>query len=82
MAALVLSAVAARSHLRAADRSHEAILGDASLSGSAERCSLRVRRRLEPQTFAGVSCTDSPQPQAPVWFGLLKMNCADILSAL
>jgi len=35
-----------------------------------------------PSTFAGVSCTDSPQPQAPVWFGLLKMNCADILSAL
>ena len=33
-------------------------------------------------TFAAVSCTDSPQPQAPVWFGLLKMNCADILSAL
>src|SRR5258705_3474826 len=33
-------------------------------------------------TFAAVSCTDSPQPQAPVWFGLLKMNCADILSTL
>src|SRR5712671_7016214 len=37
---------------------------------------------LQPSTFAAVSCTDSPQPQAPVWFGLLKMNCADILSAL
>ena len=22
--------------------------------------------------FAGVSCTDSPQPQADVWLGLLK----------
>jgi len=31
--------------------------------------------------FAAVSCTDSPQPQAPVWF-MLKMNCADILSTL
>src|ERR1700694_671709 len=41
-----------------------------------------LRRKNQPSTFAAVSCTDSPQPQAPVWFGLLKMNCADILSAL
>src|SRR5258708_4413536 len=33
-------------------------------------------------TFAGVSCTDSPQPQAETWFGLLKMNWACSLSAL
>jgi hypothetical protein len=33
-------------------------------------------------TFAGVSCTDSPQPHAETWFGLLKMNWACILSAL
>ena len=31
---------------------------------------------------AGFSCTDSPQPQAPVWFGLLKMNCAESYSSL
>ena len=31
---------------------------------------------------AGLSCTDSPQPQAEVWFGLLKTNCADSLSVL
>jgi hypothetical protein len=35
-----------------------------------------------PSTFAAFSCTDSPQPQAPTWFGLLKMNWACILSAL
>src|SRR6478735_891864 len=31
---------------------------------------------------AGVSWTDSPQPQAPVWLGLLKTNVADNLSVL
>ena len=33
-------------------------------------------------SLAGVSCTDSPQPQAEVWFGLLKTNCADSFSTL
>ena len=31
---------------------------------------------------AGSSCTNSPQPQAEVWFGLLKTNWADSLSTL
>src|ERR1700704_7160038 len=31
---------------------------------------------------AGVSATDSPQPQAEVWFGLLKTKPADSLSIL
>src|SRR6516164_11629579 len=31
---------------------------------------------------AGSSCTDSPQPQAEVWLGLLKTNCAESLSTL
>ena len=35
-----------------------------------------------PSTFAGFNSTDSPQPQAETWFGLLKTNCADILSTL
>ncbi len=34
------------------------------------------------QIVAGLSCTDSPQPQAPVWFGLLNTKVADILSTL
>src|ERR1700743_568438 len=34
------------------------------------------------QISAGRSCTDSPQPQAEIWFGLLKTNWACILSAL
>jgi hypothetical protein len=33
-------------------------------------------------SFAGVSATDSPQPQADVWFGLLNTNCAASLSTL
>src|SRR5260221_12853015 len=41
-----------------------------------------VRAASYPATLAALSCTDSPQPQAPVWFGLLKMNCDCILSAL
>src|SRR5262249_43222234 len=38
----------------------------------------------EPQagSLAGVIATDSPQPQALVWFGLLKTNVADSLSTL
>ena len=40
------------------------------------------RQAYSAASFAGVSCTDSPQPQAPVWFGLLKMNCADSFSVL
>ena len=38
-------------------------------------CSSSPRRR-------GLSCTDSPQPQAEVWFGLLNTNCADSFSVL
>ena len=38
------------------------------------------QRASEPSTFAGVSSTDSPQPQAEVWFGLLNTNCEDSLS--
>src|SRR5262245_44188871 len=34
----------------------------------------------EPSAFAGVNSTDSPQPQAEVWFGLLNTNCEDSLS--
>ena len=30
----------------------------------------------------GLRFTDLPQPQAEVWFGLLKTNCAASLSAL
>ena len=30
----------------------------------------------------GVSCTDSPQPQAEVWFGLLNTNWAESFSVL
>src|SRR5262245_62631431 len=30
----------------------------------------------------GLSLTDSPQPQAEVWFGLLNTNCAESLSVL
>ena len=33
-------------------------------------------------SFAGVNCTLSPQPQAEVWFGLLKTNCAESFSVL
>jgi len=33
-------------------------------------------------SLAGSSWTDSPQPHAAVWFGLLKMNCADSFSTL
>jgi hypothetical protein len=35
-----------------------------------------------PSILAGRSSTDSPQPQAEIWFGLLKTNWACILSAL
>src|ERR1700683_1908494 len=36
-----------------------------------------------PQTpVAGSICTDSPQPQAAVWFGLLNTNCAESFSIL
>ena len=42
----------------------------------------RRDRRFLDQTVAGLSCTDSPQPQAPIWFGLLNTNWACILSAL
>jgi diguanylate cyclase len=31
---------------------------------------------------AGSSCTDSPQPHAEVWLGLLNTNCAESLSTL
>src|SRR4029079_6403630 len=31
---------------------------------------------------AGVNCTDSPQPQAEVWFGLLNTKVDDSLSTL
>ncbi len=46
---------------------------------------LAPRRNFAPYSaasLAGVSCTDSPQPQAEVWFGLLKTNWADSFSAL
>src|SRR5262245_1633722 len=33
-------------------------------------------------SLAGLSLTDSPQPQAEVWLGLLNTNCADSLSVL
>ena len=36
----------------------------------------------QPSIFAGVSCTDSPHPQALTSLGLLKTNWACILSAL
>jgi len=32
--------------------------------------------------LAGVSCTDSPQPQAEVWFGFLNTNWAESFSVL
>ena len=38
--------------------------------------------KSQPSILAGVSCTDSPHPQAETWFGLLKMNWACIFSAL
>src|SRR5438105_2673848 len=34
-----------------------------------------------PSILAGRSSTDSPQPQAEIWLGLLKTNWACILSA-
>ncbi len=40
------------------------------------------RKRRYPSIFAGRSSTDSPQPQAETWLGLLKTNWACILSAL
>ncbi len=42
----------------------------------------RPRQLVPAASFAGVSCTDSPQPQADVWFGLLNTNCADNFSVL
>ena len=33
-----------------------------------------------PPSFAGVIATDSPHPQAEVWFGLLKTNPEENLS--
>src|SRR5436305_734135 len=33
-------------------------------------------------SVAGVNCTDSPQPQAEVWFGLLNTKVEDSLSTL
>jgi hypothetical protein len=40
------------------------------------------RNAYSAAPLAGVSCTDSPQPQADVWFGLLKTNWADNFSVL
>ena len=40
------------------------------------------QRASAASSLNGVSCTLSPQPQADVWFGLLKTNCADIFSVL
>src|SRR6266852_4924183 len=57
----------------------DVVVGPGSAEQREERCTASGTRYY---TFAAVSCTDSPQPQAPVWFGLLKMNCADILSVL
>src|SRR5947209_3604914 len=34
------------------------------------------------ESAAGVSCTDSPQPQAEVWFGLLNTKVDESLSTL
>ena len=34
----------------------------------------------DPTSVAGVIATDSPQPQAEVWFGLLKTNPEENLS--
>ena len=42
----------------------------------------RERAGAQCASAAGLSCTDSPQPQAEVWFGLLNTNCADIFSVL
>lgn len=47
----------------------------------------RVRVLHRPATsldqfFAGSIWTDSPHPQAPVWFGLLNTNCEENLSVL
>src|SRR5260370_20160782 len=39
-------------------------------------------RNVGVESFAAIRYADSLQPQATTWFGLLKMNCADILSAL
>ena len=38
--------------------------------------------RYASTPVAGSICTDSPQPQADVWFGLLNTNCAASLSTL
>src|SRR5262249_46575828 len=42
----------------------------------------RGRRPYRCASAAGLSWTDSPQPQAEVWFGLLNTNCAESLSVL
>ncbi len=44
-------------------------------------CELR-RASAPASPLAGSICTDSPQPQAEVWLGLLKTNCAESLSIL
>jgi hypothetical protein len=50
------------------------------------RWAARARRALledySAGCAAGLSCTDSPQPQADVWFGLLNTNWAASLSVL
>ncbi len=63
---------------------HAAPVSPASHPSRRAQCALLRMRSVcsETQTFAGVSCTDLPQPQAETWFGLLKMNWACILSAL
>ena len=42
----------------------------------------RRRRGYCCASAAGLSCTDSPQPQADVWFGLLNTNWVESFSDL
>src|SRR5690349_17764014 len=49
--------------------------------GSESEVGGKPREPRQP-LFAGVNCTDSPQPQAEVWFGLLNTNCAESFSVL
>ena len=73
-----------RSRKAASRTMRPAIVLAAILRDAAKKPLLRMRASADrdQSTFAAVSCTDSPQPQALTWFGVLKMNWACILSAL
>ena len=47
-----------------------------------EKFAVHRPRPAQPSILAAVSCTDSPQPHALIWFGLLNTNCACIRSVL